>query len=299
MNIAGMHKLSLIDYPGKLAVVVFTQGCNFRCGFCHNPELVRVDDRLNTSLRQYGGQASSLKPVARERQVKGGLNFFDFLENRKGFLDGVCITGGEPLLQEDIEEFIRSIKERGFCVKLDTNGFLADRLERVINKNLVDYIALDIKGWFYGYGRSGECGENVKVASLGQSLNADNSRTCLRRQVVAPINAEQRGNMYSRIAGINVDIEKIKKSIKLIMESGLDYEFRTTVVADLHKKEDILNIARHIQGAKKYALQKFEIRDKILDDRFLNARSITAAEAKDWQRACSDFVEECELRGWN
>ncbi|MFH0854028.1 MAG: anaerobic ribonucleoside-triphosphate reductase activating protein [bacterium] len=258
MKISGIHKLSLIDYPGKLACVVFTEGCNFRCGFCHNPELVFVDERINGSFSSF----------------EGGADFFEFLESRRGFLEGVCITGGEPLLQKDLEEFISKIKEKGFLVKLDTNGYLADRLEKVIKKDLVDYVAMDIK------------------MSMDDKTNAD---ICFP---FCQCKMENYKNKYSYVAGVEIDIEKIKKSIKLIMESDIDYEFRTTVVFDLHKKNDILDIARYIRGAKKYVLQKFEIRDKILDDKFLNAKSIKMSEAEEWKKKCEEFAVKCELRGW-
>lgn len=124
MKIAGLVKTSLIDYPGNIAAVVFTQGCNIRCGFCHNPDLLEI----------------SSPGVIDEK------TFFDYLESRKNILDGVVITGGEPTLQADLETFIKKIKELGFLVKLDTNGTNFTVLENLVKKDLIDYVAMDIKG---------------------------------------------------------------------------------------------------------------------------------------------------------
>lgn len=192
MRIGGIQKLTLIDYPGVIATTVFTVGCSFRCGFCHNPELV-VPEKF-----------PKLNKMERE--------FFEHLEKRKGKLEGVCITGGEPTIQPDIVEFIRKIKKMGYLVKLDSNGSNPHTLEKIIKEGLVDFIAMDIKS--------------------------------------APDN-------YSKVAGLNVDIEKIKKSVKMIMESGVDYEFRTTVVPGIHSEKEFLKIGEWIKGAKAYYLQEY------------------------------------------
>jgi pyruvate formate lyase activating enzyme len=133
MNIGGFQKLTLIDYPGKLATTVFTVGCSFRCPFCHNPELVL-------------GAGCDLS-VQKEKQAE----FFQFLKKRKDKLQGVCITGGEPTIQPDIIEFIRKIKKMGFLVKLDTNGSRPDVLKKIIELGIVDYIAMDIKNQLKKY----------------------------------------------------------------------------------------------------------------------------------------------------
>ena len=124
MVISGMQKLTLLDYPGKTACLLFTQGCNFRCPFCHNASLV-----VN---------------IPKEAEISED-EFFKFLQKRKGILDGVCVSGGEPLLQPDIELFIRKIKDMGFAVKLDTNGSFPDKLIHLVEEGLVDYVAMDIK----------------------------------------------------------------------------------------------------------------------------------------------------------
>ncbi len=131
MIIKGLQKLTLLDYPGKCACTVFLFGCNLRCPFCHNASLV---------VKRKGDDAE----ISRE-------DFFKFLDERKGLLDGVTVTGGEPLLQPDIEDFISDIKKAGFSVKLDTNGTNPEKLKTLIDKKLVDYVAMDIKNCFDKY----------------------------------------------------------------------------------------------------------------------------------------------------
>ena len=126
MLIGGFQKLSLIDFPEKISCIVFTVGCNFRCPFCYNLELV-----LPSKIPS--------QPTISEKEI------FDFLKKRKGKIDGVVITGGEPTLHPDLEEFVKKIKELGFLVKLDTNGYNPDVIYRLVKKNLLDYVAMDIK----------------------------------------------------------------------------------------------------------------------------------------------------------
>ena len=133
MVISGMQKLTLLDYPGKTACLLFTQGCNFRCPFCHNKDLLKVD---------VGNETISEEEV------------FKYLKKRQGILDGVCITGGEPLLQRDIIDFIQKVKDMGFSVKLDTNGSSPVTLKKLIDRNLLDYIAMDVKDDFDSYDKT-------------------------------------------------------------------------------------------------------------------------------------------------
>jgi len=147
LNIGGLHKVSLIDYPGKISAIVFLQGCNFRCPYCHNPELV------NPKL--YG-------PCLDEEAV------FSFLARRVGKLDAVSITGGEPTLQEGLPEFIRKVRSLGFQIKLDTNGSHSAMIKALIEGNLLDYIAMDIKGPLYRYDRV--CRVNVDKDEITNSI---------------------------------------------------------------------------------------------------------------------------------
>lgn len=193
MTIKGLQKTTLLDYPEKLACTIFTAGCNFRCPFCHNASLV---------LR--AGEVDEIPEK----------DLLSYLEKRGGLLDGVCITGGEPLLNPDIEELIVKIRSYGLLVKLDTNGAFPKRLESLLDKGLIDYVAMDVKN------SDGKYGETV---GLGESF----------------------------------DISSVNRSIDIIMKKAPDYEFRTTVVRELHDLEDLLSIARKLNGAKKYFLQKY------------------------------------------
>lgn len=200
MILGGLQKLTLIDYPGHIAATVFTVGCNFRCPFCHNPELISNSKyQIENILEDY---------------------FFNFLGERKGKIEGVCITGGEPTIQPDIVEFVRKIKNLGFKVKLDTNGARPDVLRLLYKEKLLDFVAMDIKSDLVNYGKT----TNSKV-----------------------------------------DIERIKLSVDLIRNSGVDYEFRTTAVPGLHAAKDFIEIGEWLNGSKKYVLQKYEDKGKILD----------------------------------
>ena len=230
MYLAGLQKTSLMDYPDRICSIVFVFGCNFHCGFCHNPELV--------------------KPELKPPQISEG-DFFAFLEKRKNVLEAVTITGGEPMLYNDLPEFVEKIKKMEFLVKLDTNGVNPEMLDKLISDKLVDYIAMDIK---------------------------------------APL------EKYDKITGAKVDVEKIKQSIKLIMESDIDYEFRSTILPVLHTKEDVINMAKMIKGAKKYYLQKFVNQGKLLDERLAGENAFNDKEMGEMRVECEKWVEECEVR---
>jgi pyruvate formate lyase activating enzyme len=194
MLIAGLTPLSLIDYPEKLACIVFTQGCNWRCPFCHNPDILQIKKKTATD--------NSLSPE----------EFFKFLEKRINKLEGVVITGGEPTLQDDLLSFMLKIKQLGFAVKLDSNGTNPHVLRQVISAKLADYIAMDIK---------------------------------------------HTQDKYQLATGRKVDLEKIKESINLIKNSGLDYEFRTTVVPGIHTFEEAVQTAKLVSGSKRYFIQEY------------------------------------------
>lgn len=198
MIISGMQKLTLVDYPGHTACIIFTQGCNFKCPFCHNSGLIKCTSNSNKI----------------DEQV-----LFDYLDKRKGLIDGVCISGGEPLLQKDIILFIRRIKEKGFKVKLDTNGSNPDVLKKIIDNKLVDYVAMDIKNTF---------------------------------------------EKYELTSGIKVNLDSIKESIEVLKNSGIDFEFRTTISKELHTLEDIRNILEYIGVNVKFFIQNYKECDTVL-----------------------------------
>ena len=228
MLIHGLQKMTLLDYPGYVACTVFLNGCDFRCPYCHNFELV-------------DGTAQALMDDE---------EFFAFLGKRKGLLDGVCISGGEPLLHKDIDDFIRRIGEMGYKVKLDTNGYHPDMLKKLIDKGLLDYIAMDIKNSFAKY-----------AVTTGAS---------------------------------NIDTSIIKKSISIIMNSGVDYEFRTTVAGGLHQADDFEQIGAMIPDAKAYYLQQFTMRDTV-PDRGLYSPS--AEEMDTFLKIVKKHVDSAQLRG--
>ncbi len=147
MKISGLQKLTLLDYPGKMACTVFTYGCNFRCGFCHNALLVTEENSDSISEDE----------------------FFSFLRKRQGILEGVCISGGEPTLQSDLAEFIEKVKSLGYSVKLDTNGSRPHILKSLIEKKLIDYVAMDIKNSIEKYSMT--CGCEVDVSAIKESVS--------------------------------------------------------------------------------------------------------------------------------
>lgn len=228
MRIDGLQTLTLLDYPGKVACTVFTSGCNMRCPFCHNASLV----------------CGEVPPFMEKEE------FFAFLKKRAGVMDGVCVTGGEPLLQEDLIPFLLEVKEHGFTTKLDTNGLLHDRLRAVVEAGAVDYVAMDIK----------------------------NSKT-----------------HYAETAGVpGLDLAPIEKSVQFLMEGKVDYEFRTTVVKELHNKADFDEIGQWLKGAKRYFLQSFKDSGDILSPGLSPMEKADLLEIRDRLRAVISVVE---LRG--
>ena len=227
MLLKGLQKTTLLDFPEKVACTVFTGGCNLRCPFCHNASLVNITDDTEISVDE----------------------FFAFLKKRVNILDGVCITGGEPLLQKDIKEFIFKIKELGYAVKLDTNGFYPEKLSELLSLGLLDYVAMDIK------------------------------------------NSPKK---YAMTCGTEVDINKIEESISLLMSSSIDFEFRTTVVRELHTSDDIENIAKWISPASKYYLQAFKDSGDILSS---GLSSYSDDEMKAMLECAKKHIPSTMLRG--
>lgn len=231
MLIGGLQKTSLLDFPGRVAAIVFTPGCDFRCSFCYNASLVtNINPRLNIVEKV----------------------FFNFLDKRKKVLDAVVISGGEPTLQADLLEFMSKIKKRGFLIKLDTNGSRPEIIQKILGLNLVDYLAMDIKAPLSKYATT------VKMPNLNK--------------------------------------ENIKKSIKLIMASGLPYEFRSTLLPVLHTKDDVVAMAKLIKGAAKYYLQKFVPMSDLIDKSFKKEKSYTTGEMKELAELCKKYVKECLVR---
>lgn len=190
IKIGGIQKTSFIDYPGKIAAVIFTSGCNFSCGYCHNGGLFESGNCI------YSPQ-----------------NIMDYLKSRYNKLDAVVISGGEPTLHRDLFAFVSKVKELGFLVKLDTNGTNPDVVDKMVRNELIDYFAMDIK---------------------------------------APL------DRYPEIVNANVNIDNIVKSVDIIKNSGVDYEFRTTVVKNQLGFEDFKKIGEMLKGSRLYYLQRFK-----------------------------------------
>lgn len=211
MRISGYIKNSFVDYPGQIACVVFVPGCNMNCYFCHNKHLLgkEVDNIDNAEI-------------------------FEFLQSRTGFIDAVVVTGGEPTIHDELEEFIIKVKSIGYLIKLDSNGFRPNVIKRLIEQDLLSYIAIDIKAPF---------------------------------------------NKYIQISDKDNDIDDLKETIKLLIDSGIDHEFRTTFLPD-QTYEDIYEIASVIRGSKNYYLQQFR---PLLDQKgIVDMRSIKKPHSKEY-----------------
>lgn len=234
MHIAGLQKMTLLDFPGKVACTVFLQGCNFRCPFCHNSDLLGKDGP--------------------EGMTDGEL--LKFLEKRRGLLDAVCITGGEPTLQPELEKLIRAIKEMGYAVKLDTNGARPEVLKKLSREGLLDYVAMDIKN-------------------------------CPER--------------YGETAGIpRMTFDIVEQSAQFLLTGEQDYEFRTTVVAELHDETAIENIGIWLENlsphkkAKRFFLQSYIDRDSVLQS---GLHACSREEMENYVRILRPYVGAVEIRG--
>lgn len=229
VGIFGIQKMTLLDYPGKIACTLFTGGCNFRCPFCQNSDLVFL--------------AENMAQIPREE-------LFDFLTRRQGILEGICISGGEPLLQPGIEAFLRRIKELGYPIKLDTNGSFPDQLEHLIDEGLIDYVAMDLKN-------------------------------CRER--------------YSETVGLTkLDLAAVEKSVALLMQEKIPYEFRTTVVKELHTAEDMRRLGEWIKGARKLVLQQFVDSERVIQP---GLHACTKEEMEAFRKILLSWVPDTELRG--
>ena len=228
MKIKGLQKLTLLDFPEKIACTVFLGGCNFRCPFCHNASLV---------LEGRGGEDISEE------------EFFSHLDARRGKLYGVCVSGGEPTLYPDLPEFLRKIKAAGHAVKLDTNGYKPKVLSALIEEGLLDYVAMDIK------------------------------------------NSPER---YGETVGIrDFDVDPIKESAKILMSGKVDFEFRTTIVREIHSVEDIRAIGEWLRGEEKFYLQGFK------DSGDLICSGLSAYSDEEMEKLCEElrrFVPKAKVR---
>ena len=236
MDIKGFVDVSFVDWDSKIAAVIFLPNCNFRCPFCHNGNLVSNPEKSETIPFE---------------QVENQL------KRHRGWIDGVCITGGEPTLHADLPELCSKIKKMGFQVKLDTNGTNPTLLKQLLKKGLIDYVAMDIK---------------------------------------APLTVQK----YSKACGVDAErlLENVKESIETLMESSIDYEFRTTVVPTIHDVEDIKQICRSLVGCKKYVLQNFDVSlgKETLNQEFMKLKPFTEEEMENVLAVTQKLISHTKLR---
>ena len=229
MLIGGFQKMTVLDFPGKIACILFTYGCNLKCPFCHNASLV-IDD-----IEEFS-----------EDEI------FKYLEKRKGILDGVCVSGGEPFLQPDIMDFLKKLKNTGLAVKIDTNGTFPEKLREAVENCLVDYVAMDIK------------------------------------------NSKEKYPLITGIEGLKLD--KIQQSVDFLLNSNIDYEFRTTVVSEYHTEDDMLKIGQWIKGAKNYFLQSFTDSGNLIGE---NLHAHSNEKMRQFEEIIRPFVQNIGVRGIN
>ena len=229
MQIAGLQKLTLLDFPGRIACTVFLPGCNLRCPFCHNASLVLPRE-------------DTPPPMTVDELLS-------FLDKRRGRLQGVCITGGEPTHYPDLPDLLRQIHLLGYEVKLDTNGTHPEVLRTILAEGLADYVAMDIK-----------------------NSPARYAETC---------------------GGVDM-LEQVKKSAALLMESGIDYEFRTTLAHPLHTAEDMVHIGAWLHGARQYFLQQFVDSGDLIGT---GLSPLSQAEMEAMRQAVLPYIENTTLRG--
>lgn len=232
MIIGGLQKTTLIDYPGKIAATIFFSGCNFRCPWCHNKDLVlpkEIAKRPPTNLKE----------------------LYKFLEERKDFLEAVCLSGGEPTIYDNLLDFTKEIKNMGYLVKLDTNGSNSKILETMINDKLLDYVAMDIK---------------------------------------SP------REKYEEVTGGMINIGEIEKSIAILKNKSVDYEFRTTMIPGLITKDDILKIVEWLSPARRYFLQNFQPKEKTVDPEFSKLKAYSEEYLKEIQEQIASRFDICQIR---
>ncbi|MCK4365209.1 MAG: anaerobic ribonucleoside-triphosphate reductase activating protein [Thermoplasmatales archaeon] len=229
MKIGGFQKTSLLDYPKEISAIIWTVGCDFRCPFCYNKDLV----------------LDNVENIPKEE-------IFAFLKKRRGLLDGLVISGGEPLMQKDIVQFAEKVKKLGYLIKIDTNGMYPEKLKELIDKKLVDYIAMDVK---------------------------------------AP------KNKYDNLTGVKTNIKKIGESIEIIKNSNIDYEFKTTFAPGLLGKQDIIDIAKWLEGSKRYYLQQFKSDAPLISSKLQNVEPYSRDELIETLNDIKPYFENCEVRG--
>lgn len=228
MDFVGIDKFSLLDFEDRISCVLFCKPCNYRCPFCHNGTTVL--------------EAETVIPFE---------DILEYLESRKGLIDAVVVSGGEPTLMPDLKEKIIKLKELGFLIKLDTNGTNPEVVKDLYENHLIDYVAMDIKNSF------------VK---------------------------------YAMTAGVkNAFLDKISQTIKFLMTSGIDYEFRTTLIDEFHNEQDMRDISETIKGAKRLYLQKYVDRESCIAHGY---HEVSKEKAERFVDILKGSIEQVALRGY-
>jgi pyruvate formate lyase activating enzyme len=229
MKIGGFQKTSLLDYPDKISAIIWTIGCNLYCPYCYNKKLV----------------CNNVENINQD-------DVLSYLKKRKGKLEALTISGGEPLLQNDIFSFTEKVKRIGYLIKIDTNGTFPIKLKNLIDKNLIDYVSIDIK---------------------------------------AP------KSKYNNLCGLNVNISKIENSINIIKNGFIDYEFKTTIVPGLLKKDDIIEIAKWLKGSTQYYLQQFKNDSPMISSELDNVRPYSKKYLNEILKEIKPFFKNSSIRG--
>jgi pyruvate formate lyase activating enzyme len=250
MKFSAIHPLTLLDYPGYSATILFTPGCNFRCHYCHNSEFV-LPEKLKVIAHNF---------IPEEK-------ILSFLKRRKGLVEGVCITGGEPTIHPDLPDFIEKVCDLDFLVKLDTNGSNPDMLKKLLQKNLIHYIAMDVKS-ITGKSSFFEESQNIKI--MEKSSN----------------------NFF----GTPINMDLLEQSKKSILQSGKKYEFRTTLVREFHTEKEFLGILKFLRGAEKYFLQNFQSRGGCLNPQWEQYSGFSRDELAIYQKKAEEYVACCRIR---
>ncbi len=232
VTIKGFIETSLIEWEGMVVAILFLSGCNYRCSYCHSPHLVYSSEDLETIPAE---------------------SVMESLRKRKGWLDGVVVSGGEPTLQKGLKELLRRLKALGLKVKLDTNGSNPGVLEGLLEEGLLDCIAMDIK---------------------------------------APLREET----YSKTTGGPCNVEALRRSIRIILQSGIEHEFRTTVCPGLLTEENMAEMAKDLLGTKRYVLQSFRP-NNCLDPSMLELKPYPAEILKKFKEIAQEYLEQCLIRG--
>lgn len=258
MIIKGLQKTTLLDYPGHVAATIFLGGCNFRCPFCHNMDIV-INKNDHDSID--------------EEEI------ISFLKKRSGVLEGVCVTGGEPTLYKDLPLFLEKIKRLGYLIKLDTNGTNPDMVKKLTKDKLIDYVAMDIKASYDNY---------LKVSGVLESIKSKKSG------IENTLTEDEINKGESSLKIENNLIDKIKESVEFLKSGAISHEFRTTIVAQYHDITEIKKIGEILKDEENYYLQSYKESEYVTDKTLM---PVSENELKQFVEILKDYVKNPQIRG--